>query len=121
MSGNWLIYEGGVGDGTTRLKKKPFCCVRKQTNYVLRNGKPKTLAYASRQGKNFIVQGSYLSRSCKVMAEDTGTVVAVVRRKGEIVRRVSFELEVFVLDVVHPGFDPGLAMVLVLVLDQMFY
>lgn len=121
----WLIYEGEVGDDSIRSGKKPFCCVRKQIN-VLRNARSKkSLAYVSgresgsSQSRAFVIEGSYMGRSCEVVEEETREVVAEVRRKEETVRGVSFGLEVFVL-VVQPGFDAGFAMALVLLLDQMF-
>lgn len=127
MPGSWVIYEGEAGDDIDKSGKKPLCSVRKHIN-VLRNAKPKILAsvssrrpdsLGSTRRQHFVIKGSYVSRSCKVVEEETGEVVAEVRRKAETIRGVSFGFEVFVL-VVHPGFDAGLAMALVLLLDQMF-
>jgi len=67
----------------------------------------------------YVVEGSYAERSCKVWNESRRVVVAEIKRKEASKGGVSFGLEVFLL-VVHPGFDPGFAMDLVLVLDQMF-
>lgn len=65
-----------------------------------------------------MIEGSYTHRSCKVL-DESRTVVAEIKRKEDIKGGVSFGLEVFLL-VVQPGFDPGFAMALVLLLDQMF-
>ncbi|OWM85282.1 hypothetical protein CDL15_Pgr028069 [Punica granatum] len=124
--GNWLVYEGEVGSNTIKSRKKPLCCVRKQMN-ALSNARSRILASVSScsgslrsSGKrDFVIEGSYANRSCKVVEEESLEVVAEVRRKEEMVRGVAFGLEVFVL-VVQPGFDVGFAMALVLLLDQMF-
>lgn len=53
------------------------------------------------------------------MVDEVKKVVAEIKRKDAIIGGVSFGVEVFML-VVEAGFDPGLAMALVLLLDQMF-
>ena len=65
-----------------------------------------------------MIEGSYSHRSCKVL-DETKRVVAEIRRKDAIIGGISFGLEVFHL-IVQAGFDPGFAMSLVLLLDQMF-
>ena len=78
--------------------------------YVYRRSSDKRYAY--------IIEGSYSHRSCKVL-DETKRVVAEIRRKDAIIGGISFGLEVFLL-IVQTGFDPGFAMALVLLLDQMF-
>lgn len=86
------------------------------------HGKPNVLAYAFRgssdKGYAYVLEGSYADRSCKVL-DKSRRVVAEIKRKEASKGGVSFGLEVFVLEV-QPGFDPGFAMALVLLLDQMF-
>ncbi|KDP25372.1 hypothetical protein JCGZ_20528 [Jatropha curcas] len=100
LGDSWLVYEGEVGKccSTTRISKKPIWSVKKHSN--------------------ILQASSYTQRSCKVV-DESRTTVAEIKRKEAIVRGVSFGVEVFVL-VVHGGFDPGFAMALVLLLDQMF-
>lgn len=64
-----------------------------------------------------MIEGSYARRSCKVL-DESRKVVAEIKRKEASKGGVSFGHEVFVL-VVQPGSDPGFAMALVLLLDQM--
>lgn len=66
----------------------------------------------------YVIEGSYVHRSCRVL-DESRRVVAEIKRKEAIIGGVSFGLEVFLL-VIRPGFDPGFAMAMVLLLDQMF-
>lgn len=90
-------------------------------NYIL-HGKPNVLARVFRGSKSksyaYVVEGSYAGRSCKVL-DGSRRVVAEITRKEASKGGVSFGPEVFVL-VVHPGFAPGFAMALVVLLDQMY-
>lgn len=70
-----------------------------------------------------MIEGSYAQRSCKVF-DESRRVVAEIKKKEAMIGGsgrlgVSFGLEVFVL-IVRPSFDPGFAMAIVLLLDQMF-
>ncbi|XVE64769.1 hypothetical protein DITRI_Ditri07aG0128500 [Diplodiscus trichospermus] len=119
----WLVYGGEEGDYCTSAKKsseKPIFYVKKCINIL--HGNPKVLAYVYRRSSDkryaYMIEGSYSHRSCKVV-DETKRVVAEIRRKDAIIGGISFGLEVFLL-IVHSGFDPGLAMALVLLLDQMF-
>ncbi|KAM5572342.1 protein LURP-one-related 17 [Rosa sericea] len=126
---SWFVFEGDVGGfftaRTTRAAPKswPVFCVRKNKNML--NANPSTLAHVYREASGshkrcaYVIEGSYTHRSCKVLEEFSRNVVAEIKRKEANVGGVSYGLEVFHL-VVHPGFDPGFAMALVLLLDQMF-
>ncbi|EXC34340.1 Protein LURP-one-related 17 [Morus notabilis] len=131
---SWLVYEGEIGDhlqycklntsGSSRSSrsKRPIFCIRKNINLLI-NAKSNVLAYVYRDTSDkscaYVIEGSYTHRSCKVLDGCTKKVLAETRRKEEIVGGVSYGVEVFHL-IVHPGFDPGFAMALVLLLDQMF-
>ncbi|XP_022931365.1 protein LURP-one-related 17 [Cucurbita moschata] len=122
LAENWCVYEGEVG-GETRARKKPICRVRKNMNILHVAPNAKVLAYVYDYGTSekkyaYSVEGSYGQRSCKVL-DASRTVVAEVKRKEAVKGGVCFGAEVFLL-VILPGFDPGLAMALVLALDQMF-
>ncbi|CAB4310415.1 unnamed protein product [Prunus armeniaca] len=95
---SWFVHEGEVGDycGTRTSKSSPTFCVRKNMNML--NANPNTLAYVLDEYRN---------------------VVAEIKRKEANIGGVSYGVEVFHL-IVHPGFDAGFAMALVLVLDQLF-
>ncbi|XWS50017.1 hypothetical protein CRYUN_Cryun12cG0052300 [Craigia yunnanensis] len=116
----WLVYVGEVVDYCTSAKssEKPIFYVKKCINIL--HGNPNVLAYVYRQSSDkryaYMIEGSYSHRSCKVV-DETKRVVAEIRRKDA--GGISFSLEVFLL-IVQTGFDPGFAMALVLLLDQMF-
>ncbi|XWS61707.1 hypothetical protein CRYUN_Cryun07bG0149100 [Craigia yunnanensis] len=118
----WLVYGGEVGDYCTSAKssEKPIFYVKKCINILHANRN--VLAYVYRRSSDkryaYIIEGSYSHRSCKVL-DETKRVVAEIRRKDAIIGGISFGLEVFLL-IVQAGFDPGFAMALVLLLDQMF-
>lgn len=124
---DWLVYEGEVGDDGPSYKsgklsrKKPICCVRRRVGVL--SAASNAIAYVCRaapsKAREYVIEGSYANRSCKVLEESTRNVVAEIKRKEAGVGRGSFGTEVFVL-VVQPGFDCGFAMALVLLLDQMF-
>ncbi|KAK9927110.1 hypothetical protein M0R45_024312 [Rubus argutus] len=127
---SWFVYEGEGGDyctarRTTRAASKswPEFCVRKNMNLL--NANPNILAHVYREASGshkrraYVIEGSYTHRSCKVLDECSRNVVAEIKRKEANVGGVSYGVEVFDL-IVHPGFDPGFAMALVILLDQMF-
>ncbi|KAE8663232.1 hypothetical protein F3Y22_tig00112993pilonHSYRG00022 [Hibiscus syriacus] len=90
LTHNWVIYRGEVGDYCTSVDK----------TYV------------------YTIEGSYSNRSCKVV-DERKRVVAEIKRKAAMSGGISFGLDVFML-IIKAGFDPGFAMALVLLLDQMF-
>ncbi|OMP06111.1 hypothetical protein COLO4_08347 [Corchorus olitorius] len=116
---SWLVYGGEVGD-YCYTSEKPIFYVKKSINILQAN--PNVLAYVYRRSSDkkyaYMIEGSYSNRSCKVV-DEKNRVVAEIRRKAAIIGGISFGLEVFLL-IVQPGFDPGFAMALVLLLDQMF-
>ncbi|XVF13055.1 hypothetical protein REPUB_Repub08aG0174700 [Reevesia pubescens] len=118
----WLVYGGEVGDYFTSAEssEKPIFYVKKSINIL--HGNPNVLAYVYRRSSDkryaYMIEGSYSHRSCKVV-DNTKRVVAEIKRKDAIIGGISFGLEVFLL-IIHAGFDPGFAMALVLLLDQMF-
>lgn len=121
---NWCVYEGEVEGKTKGRKNKPICRVKKNINILHVDPNRKVLAHVydyriSKKKYAYSVEGSYGERSCKVLDGASRRVVAEVRRKEAVKGGVCFGGEVFVL-VIVPGFDCGLAMALVLLLDQMF-
>ncbi|MFS7990090.1 putative tubby-like protein [Helianthus anomalus] len=92
----------------------------------LHNVRRKSLAYVSTIGSSnnmnkrnviYEIQGSYAQKSCMVY-DDKHRCVAEIRRK-EAKGGVALGGDVFAL-VVQPSIDPAIAMVLAIVLDQMF-
>lgn len=121
---NWCVYEGEVEGKTRGRKNKPICRVKKNINILHVDPNAKVLAYVydyriSKKKYAYSVEGSYGERSCKVLDAASRRVVAEVKRKEAVKGGVGFGAEVFLL-VIVPGFDSGLAMALVLLLDQMF-
>ncbi|GMJ15044.1 hypothetical protein like AT5G41590 [Hibiscus trionum] len=117
----WLVYGGEVGDHCTTSTKEPIFYVKKCINIL--HGNPSVLAYvyrcrSSEKRYAYVIEGSYSHRSCRVF-DERRRVVAEIKRKDAIIGGVSFGAEVFML-IVEAGFDPGFAMALVLLLDQMF-
>ncbi|MBA0794357.1 hypothetical protein Gohar_018691 [Gossypium harknessii] len=115
----WVIYGGEVGDHCT--SEKPIFYVKKCIN-ILHTNKSNVLAYVYRPPSDkrhaYTIEGSYSHRSCKVVNEKK-RVVAEIKRKDATSGGICFGLDVFVL-IIKAGFDPGFAMALVLLLDQMF-
>ncbi|KAL4324205.1 hypothetical protein GQ457_11G024700 [Hibiscus cannabinus] len=114
----WLVYAGEVGEFCTL--GQPILYVKKSINIL--HAEPNVLAYVYRRSTDkryaYTIEGSYSQRSCKVV-DETKRVVAEIRPKDALNGCISFGLEVFVM-IVQAGFDPGFAMGLVLLLDQMF-
>ncbi|PPD87718.1 hypothetical protein GOBAR_DD15357 [Gossypium barbadense] len=113
--------QGAHCISTKRSEEQPIFYVKKCINILHNN--PNVLAYVYRGRSTdekyvYMIEGSYSHRSCKVVNE-AKKVVAEIKRKDAIIGGVSFGVEVFML-IVEAGFDPGLAMALVLLLDQMF-
>ncbi|KAI3687581.1 hypothetical protein L1987_81281 [Smallanthus sonchifolius] len=112
----WLVFEGE----TSSKNQKPICRATKHVNIMW--PKEKTLARVYKEPydeKNmYMIEGSYMNRSCKVL-DGSRNVVAEIRRKETVTKGVSFGLEVFDL-IIDQGFDSGLAMAIILLLDQMF-
>ncbi|XP_059664610.1 protein LURP-one-related 17-like [Cornus florida] len=117
---NWRVYEGEVGEQSS--SKKPIFCVRKHKNILQPNMNVLARVYDDdgTSGKRcvYVIEGSYTQRFCRVL-DESRRVVAEIKRKEAMVVGVSFGLEVFLL-IVRPEFDPGFAMAIVLLLDQMF-
>ncbi|XP_076882688.1 protein LURP-one-related 17-like [Bidens hawaiensis] len=113
MFDNWLVFEGELSS----KEQKPICRARKHVNVLW--PKVKRLARVYYDEKNmYMIEGSYMDRSCKVL-DKSRNVVVEIRRKETVTKGVSFGLEVFDL-VINQGFDSGLAMAIILLLDQMF-
>lgn len=123
----WLIYEGDIeGHSAAKISsKKPIFCVRKHQKMLQGNLKVLAHVYKGISDRRlvYVIEGSYVHRSCKVYDESRRMVVAEIKKKQPMVSHggvcISFGLEVFVL-VVRQGFDSGFAMAMVLLLDQMF-
>ncbi|GAA0167384.1 hypothetical protein Leryth_003209 [Lithospermum erythrorhizon] len=123
LSESWFIYEGEAkqDSSSSSLTKKPICHVRKHQHILLQNNL-NVLAYiylgVSDKRLAYIIEGSYPNRSCKILDEKR-RVVAEIKKKQDITKGVSYGSEVFLL-IISPGFDSGLAMAIILLLDQMF-
>ncbi|XP_021754262.1 protein LURP-one-related 17-like [Chenopodium quinoa] len=121
---DWLVYKGDASDHhntKTFQKKQPICYVRKNVSLLLANSNVLAHVFLGATTNNpiYVIEGSYAQRSCKMIDKSSKKVVAEIKRKEAANGHASFGLEVFHL-VVYPGFNPGFAMTLVLLLDQMF-
>ncbi|CAA6654558.1 unnamed protein product [Spirodela intermedia] len=72
---------------------------------------------AGGRGGSYDIEGSYSQRCCAVYDENR-QMMAEIKRK-EAVKGVALGVDVFRL-VVQPGFDPAVAMAMVILLEQMF-
>ncbi|KAL9242792.1 hypothetical protein vseg_016758 [Gypsophila vaccaria] len=123
---DWAIYNGEASDqnNNNSLDKKQHIksYVKKNLN-LLQTNSSNVLANVfmgkSCKRPTYVIEGSYGQRSCKVVDKSSMTTMAEIKRKEAMNGRASFGLDVFQL-VVIPGFDPGFAMALVLLLDQMY-
>ncbi|XP_010436109.1 PREDICTED: protein LURP-one-related 17 [Camelina sativa] len=120
---SWGIYEAKDTNGETKIPKCPIWYMRKNLKMNILSNKSDILAYVfsgSFDKKNsYIVKGSYKCKSCKIVHVPLNKTVVEIKRKEVRTKGVRFGSDVFDL-VVDPGFNTGLAMALVLLLDQMF-
>ncbi|WOG81276.1 hypothetical protein DCAR_0100422 [Daucus carota subsp. sativus] len=121
----WLIYNDEDDDNNSADDTKhPILVAKKQINHMLQqNGNVLAHVYAATSSNKmhaYVIEGSYAHRSCKFY-DKSRKVVAEIRKKEAAIggEGVSFGLDVFVL-IIRPGFDQGVAMAIVLLLDQMF-
>ncbi|KAJ6393619.1 hypothetical protein OIU77_022953 [Salix suchowensis] len=105
-----LVLMDGSGKSILTMRRRKKLGVRIDSWLVYEGSSDKR--------PSFVVEGSYTHRSCEVL-DGSRKVLAEIKRKEAIVGGVSYGVEVFLLNV-EPGFDPGFAMGLVLVLDQIF-
>ncbi|KAI7751909.1 hypothetical protein M8C21_002636 [Ambrosia artemisiifolia] len=115
MVNNWLVFEGELSS----KEQKPICRATKYF-YVLWPKKRLARVYKEPYDEKnmYMIEGSYMNRSCKVLDESRNVVVEI-RRKETVTKGASFGHEVFDL-IINRGFDSGLAMAIILLLDQMF-
>lgn len=127
MDNYWLVYEGEVGNKycnnyntNSCNNNKPVFCVRKSIS--IKRTKLNVLAYVyggiCDKRHQYVIEGSYTHRSCKIL-DESRKVVGEIKRKEATREGVSYGLDVFHL-MVRPGFDSRFGMAIVLVLDQMF-
>ncbi|KAK9668072.1 hypothetical protein RND81_13G033500 [Saponaria officinalis] len=117
---DWAIYNGEASN-----KKQPIISyVKKNINLLLQTNNSNNILANVFMGKSckrptYVIEGSYGQRSCKVVDKSLKTIMAEIKRKEAKNGSASFGLDVFQL-LVLPGFDPGFAMALVLLIDQMY-
>lgn len=121
---DWLVYNGDASDNypNTCRKKKPICYVKKNVSLLQANSSVLAYIFVGTSTKNpiYVIEGSFGQRLCKIFHKFTKEIVAEIKMKeAKNNGCVSFGLDVFEL-LVWPGFDPGFAMTLILILDQMF-
>ncbi|XP_043716356.1 protein LURP-one-related 17-like [Telopea speciosissima] len=124
---NWVVFEGDAEERDGK-PKKPIYCGRKHVNLLLQRNPHDVLAHvfrgsdshpSSEKGYGLEIQGCYERRTCQVVDDESGEVVAEIKKKDACIQGISYGLDVFLL-IVRPGFNPAFAMSLVLLLDQMF-
>ncbi|KAK6947848.1 LURP-one-related [Dillenia turbinata] len=121
---DWLVYDGEVDPETcttttSSSSKEPIFCVRKHISISNSNVLAQVFETQSdKKNAAYVIEGSFVHRSCQ-MLDRSRRVVAEIKRKEPTNCGISFGFDVFVL-IVKPGFDPGFAMAMVLLLDQMF-
>ncbi|PKA51833.1 Protein LURP-one-related 8 [Apostasia shenzhenica] len=116
LADHWQIYEG---EGAAPAARPSFSMRKHATLFsskALARVIPCSRA-AGEAGPIYSVEGSFSQRAC-VVYDERRRPVAEVQRK-EAVAGVSFGGDVFRL-VVQPDFDAGLAMAVVILLEQMF-
>ncbi|CAA7389187.1 unnamed protein product [Spirodela intermedia] len=112
LGDHWLVYEG---EETTN----PLFSAKKHVQLL----QHKALAQVTQRnaaggrGGSYDIEGSYSQRCCAVYDENR-QMMAEIKRK-EAVKGVALGVDVFRL-VVQPGFDPAVAMAMVILLEQMF-
>lgn len=114
LADHWHIYDGEASAARPRfsVRKHVTLLPSKELAYVTNYGRASGV-----EGIIYAIEGSFSHRSCAVY-DDRRRRVAEIQRK-EAVAGVAFDRDVFRL-VVQPGFDAGLAMSVVILLEQMF-
>uniref|UniRef100_A0A1D1YT75 Protein LURP-one-related 8 n=1 Tax=Anthurium amnicola TaxID=1678845 RepID=A0A1D1YT75_9ARAE len=107
---HWMVYQGEEA-------RNPRFSAKKRGGFRQHKALAHVAACGGDGHRALEVEGSYSSRCCAVY-DERRRPMAEVKRK-EAVRGVGFGVDVFRL-VVQPGFDPAVAMVIVILLDQMF-
>ncbi|XP_020596793.1 protein LURP-one-related 8-like [Phalaenopsis equestris] len=108
---HWHIFEGEVPALRRRFSARKHLTLL--PSKVLAHVKPS----GGEKGPIYCVEGSFSHRSCVVYDEQRRPVLEI--RRKEAIGGVAFGGDVFRL-IVHPGFDSGLAMTIVILLEQMF-
>lgn len=111
LADHWHLYEGEGAALRRRFSARKYVSLLPS----------KVLAHVttcgSEKGPIYHVEGSFSHRSCVVYDERRRQVLEI--RRKEAVGGVAFGGDVFRL-IVQPGFDAGLAMAIVILLEQMF-
>ncbi|KAI3908931.1 hypothetical protein MKW98_022000 [Papaver atlanticum] len=116
MFANWHVFEGDIHNDSTESSKR--------CNDLLKIANiPSALAQvvlyqSGRKSCVYTIEGSYKNRSCRIL-DKTKEVAAEISRKEAKMQGISFGEEVFLL-IVRSGFDHGIAMTMIILLDQMF-
>ncbi|MCL7049531.1 hypothetical protein MKW94_023929 [Papaver nudicaule] len=129
MFANWHVFEGDINNDsrescTSSETRSPICIAKRCSNGLLKIANvPSVLAQvvlnrSSRKRCVYTIEGSYKKRSCKILDKNR-EVAAEISRKEAMIEGISFGEEVFLLSV-RSGFDHGIAMTMILLLDQMF-
>ncbi|KAI3896279.1 hypothetical protein MKW92_001543 [Papaver armeniacum] len=126
MFANWHVFEGDIhNDSTESYTETRFpICIAKRCNGLLKIADvPSALAQvvlyqSGRKSCVYTIEGSYKNRSCRIL-DETREVAAEISRKEAKIEGITFGEEVFLL-IVRSGFDHGIAMTMILLLDQMF-
>ncbi|KAF5783967.1 putative tubby-like protein [Helianthus annuus] len=114
LADNFLVYDGESVNSRFSVTKHVNVLNTKSLAYVSTVGSSKN---RNKIHVIYEIQGSYAQKFCMVY-DDNHRCVAEIRRK-EAKGGVALGGDVFAL-VVQPSIDPAIAMVLVIVLDQMF-
>ncbi|KAI3884612.1 hypothetical protein MKX03_000610 [Papaver bracteatum] len=128
MFANWHVFEGGIHNDSmescTSSETRFPICIAKRCNDLLKianipSGLAQIVLYQSgRKSCVYTIEGSYKNRSCRIL-DNTREVAAEILRKEAKIQGISFGEEVFLL-IVRSRFDHGIAMTMILLLDQMF-
>ncbi|KAG0457720.1 hypothetical protein HPP92_022599 [Vanilla planifolia] len=118
LADHWHIYDGEA------VTERPRFSARKHLTLLPYKSNSKEVARVmpcrgpgSKDGPIYSVEGSFSQRACVVL-DERRRQVAEIKRK-EAVEGATFGGDVFRL-VVQPGLDAGLAMAVVILLEQMF-
>ncbi|XP_020591645.1 protein LURP-one-related 8-like [Phalaenopsis equestris] len=111
IADHWHIFDGDAS------ASRPRFSVRKHVSLLPSKELAYMTTYGREEGIIYGIEGSFSHRACAVY-DDRRRQVAEIRRK-EPVAGVAFDGDVFRL-IVQPGFDAGLSMTVVILLEQMF-
>lgn len=132
MQHQWIAYKGDEDEAACQsskvftMRRPPSSLISSRRSrqcpceaQVFLGGGGESLMTMRKQPADFISEGYFRRRNCKISVAETGQVVASVSRK-RINTTLLLNDDVFTLTV-QPGFDPAQVMAFIVILDRICF